>query len=78
MVELEQKNERLVIHGIDEGQGFDMKEIVERKNHNGGFGLFSVQERLRLVGGHMEVRSQLGIGTHVVIRAPVRAVAKVK
>jgi PAS domain S-box-containing protein len=70
VVELDQEEDHLVIRVIDEGRGFDQKMIGERKP-NAGFGLFSVQERLRLVGGRMEVHSQLGVGTQVVVHAPV-------
>lgn len=71
VVELDQEENHLVIRVIDEGRGFDQKEIGESKQQKGGFGLFSVQERLRLVGGRMEIHSQVGVGTKVVVHAPM-------
>ena len=72
-VDLGDENGHLVIRVVDDGQGFDPKEVAERKRQKGGFGLFSVHERLRLVGGRMEIDSQPGRGTRVVIYAPVQA-----
>jgi signal transduction histidine kinase len=72
VVNLNQEEEDLVVRVIDEGQGFDIKALAEDRGQKGSFGLHSVQERLRLVGGHMEVRSQLGAGTQVVVRVPLQ------
>lgn len=71
VVTLEQEDTRLVIHVMDGGRGFELAEIGERQQQKGGFGLFSVQERLRLVGGRLEVRTKVGAGTHVIVHAPV-------
>ncbi len=38
---------------------------------NGGFGLFSVRERLGLFGGHMTINSAPDQGTTVIISAPI-------
>jgi PAS domain S-box-containing protein len=75
-VTLGQEEDKLAIHVIDEGQGFDSSMIGELKGQKGSFGLFSVHERLRLVGGRMEVDSAPGVGTHVILRAPIRAEEK--
>ncbi len=53
----------------DEGRGFDVA-ILETNQHR-GFGLFSVQERLKLFGGRMEIASIPGQGTLVTLFAPV-------
>jgi PAS domain S-box-containing protein len=54
----------------DGGHGFDPKKAGT--SPSGGFGLFSIRERLELLGGHMDVRSAPGHGTRVVLIAPVR------
>ena len=38
----------------------------------GGFGLFSIRERLDHLGGRLDIRSGLGRGTHVVLTAPLK------
>ena len=40
-------------------------------SETGGFGLFSVQERLSLLGGEVTVRSNPGVGTSVVLKVPL-------
>ena len=36
-----------------------------------GFGLFSIRERLRPYGGVLEVQSEPGAGTHVILTVPL-------
>lgn len=50
----------------DEGIGFDPSAV--NSTH---FGLFSIRERLRHLGGGMEIRSTQGRGTKVLISAPI-------
>ncbi len=54
----------------DEGAGFDTAKIHRDSPVAGGFGLFSLRERLELVGGSLEVDSSPGGGTRAAIRAP--------
>ncbi|HYE95971.1 MAG TPA: PAS domain S-box protein [Rubricoccaceae bacterium] len=67
----------------DEGRGFDpllesnafsTAEAVER--NSGGYGLFSVQERLSPVGGTLGVDSSPGQGTRVTIVLPLAAMRR--
>ena len=69
-VRLEEAAGQLVIHVIDDGGGFDVREIAGSEAGRGGFGLFSVRERLGLIGGRLTVRSQPGQGTHIEVHAP--------
>jgi signal transduction histidine kinase len=55
---------------IDDGRGFD-PEAVEANDPEGHFGLFSVHERLNLVGGHLTIDSAPGEGTHARIEVPL-------
>lgn len=55
----------------DKGKGFDTNRIkVEKDDHSGGFGLFSMKERIELMNGTMEVSSQPGKGTVVKVVLP--------
>ncbi|MEX0885203.1 MAG: PAS domain S-box protein [Phycisphaeraceae bacterium] len=50
----------------DDGRGFDIDAI--RNDHQAsGFGLFSIQERLKLLGGSVHIASEPGQGTRVEI-----------
>lgn len=54
----------------DEGVGFDPAR-ADRSSAAGGFGLFSVRERLEYLGGRLEVDSAPGRGTRVTLWAPL-------
>ena len=54
----------------DDGVGFDTK-ILEN-SHSGGYGLFSIKERLEYMGGHFEVESRKGQGSCFTIIAPLK------
>jgi signal transduction histidine kinase len=51
----------------DAGQGFDAEGIKGKR----GLGLVSMEERLRIVGGALSIRSQQGRGTHIEARVPI-------
>jgi PAS domain S-box-containing protein len=55
----------IVIHITDDGQGFDPDAVGPGKNRVGGFGIFSIRERLTSIGGEFIIRSSPGCGTHV-------------
>ncbi|HEX8384904.1 MAG TPA: PAS domain S-box protein [Rubricoccaceae bacterium] len=57
----------VVVRVEDDGAGFDVAAVAARA---GGFGLPSVHERLRLVGGRFEVDSAPGAGTRVTLAVP--------
>ncbi len=63
--------ETVSIRVEDEGVGFD-PDAHQPVRTTGGFGLFSVRERLAALGGDWEIRSAPGAGTRVTIRLPVR------
>ncbi|NIC04247.1 PAS domain-containing sensor histidine kinase [Billgrantia bachuensis] len=67
-VELDQADERILIRVSDSGQGFTSQ--VMEDGHGSGFGLVSVRERLRLLGGDMEIDSAPGEGTTILIWVP--------
>jgi PAS domain S-box-containing protein len=55
----------------DDGAGFDVGELESRRSHGNGFGLFSMRERLGVLGGHAEVSSRRGGGTRVRLQMPL-------
>jgi two-component system, chemotaxis family, CheB/CheR fusion protein len=59
----------LVIQISDKGRGFDVAAAEAR--YDGGFGLFSVRERLALFGGRMAIDSAPGQGTHITLNVPL-------
>lgn len=62
---------RIRIVVSDDGAGFD--PIGRRDNAaSSGFGLFSIRERLELLGGSLECESRPGSGTRVTLLVPTR------
>jgi PAS domain S-box-containing protein len=55
----------------DDGVGFDTSKTTSRDYETGGFGLFSIRERLRSIGGRFDIESKPGTGTRVTLAAHV-------
>ena len=56
----------------DDGVGFDFAEVSSIASKTGGFGLFSIRERLEQLEGYLEVESKPGHGTRVTLIAPLK------
>jgi PAS domain S-box-containing protein len=56
----------------DEGAGFDPTRIETAHSTTGGFGLFSIRERLSHLGGRMRIDAAPGHGSRFTLIAPVR------
>lgn len=65
-VSLERANGLLELRVSDSGKGFDVGTFTQA----GGLGLTSIEERLRLLQGSCEIRSEPGHGTTLVARVP--------
>ena len=64
---------RIEVH--DDGQGYD-PATLPAVGATGGFGLFSIRERLAHIGGHLDMQSGSGRGTRAILEAPVAATRK--
>jgi CheY-like chemotaxis protein len=62
---------RLQISIADKGSGFNPGSLRSSGGSSGGFGLFTIRERLGLLGGELDVASAPGKGTRVTLTAPV-------
>lgn len=60
----------LIIRIVDDGCGFDVDRVLQGVTSTGKFGLFSVQERMRLLGGDMSLSSSASTGTRIDLRIP--------
>ena len=65
--------ENLRIRVTDDGIGFSKEAKAGRTYKNHQFGLFNITERIRHLGGKVEVDSQSGKGTMVTLVAPLKA-----
>lgn len=55
----------------DDGVGFEPLGIESSFGPSGHFGLYSIAEQLRLIGGRLEVESTPGSGTRVLVIVPL-------
>ena len=60
--------DKILMSVCDKGRGFDIKEIT----HNGGLGIRSMEERVRLLGGRFEIHSERMRGTRIEASVPLQ------
>ena len=71
-VTLERTDQNLRINIIDYGIGFNTKDIrMTNSDLAGGFGIFSMKERVALLEGEFEVESEIGNGTKIKVFIPL-------
>jgi signal transduction histidine kinase len=68
-VTIEAGDSELVVEVSDDGSGFDTHALFAGRS-NDGRGLHSVQQRLRLLGGELQIDSVPDGGTRVTVRCP--------
>lgn len=69
-VSLRRVGEQLQLSVDDDGVGFEKTDMGHGFGPTGGFGLFSIGEQVRGIGGRLEVVSAPGAGTRVVVAIP--------
>jgi signal transduction histidine kinase len=57
----------------DNGQGFDLEQVLRGDSSHTGWGLLGIQERTSLIGGQYEIDSEPGRGTHIRVQVPLIA-----
>lgn len=71
-VEIKRDEKGVVLTIEDDGRGFDMEnELAMVKEDNSGFGLSMMRERVFLLGGHLDIRSELKKGTKILVKVPL-------
>lgn len=69
---LEHVNQKLSIIIADNGVGFNTEDVkIIEPESTGGFGLFSMKERVALLEGEVDIVSQVGVGTKITIHIPL-------
>ena len=72
-VSMEHADDVLKIVVQDDGIGFDYSSESQTVKPEGGFGLFSTQERMADMGGAFDIQSEPGKGCRVVLTVPMGA-----
>jgi DNA-binding NarL/FixJ family response regulator/signal transduction histidine kinase len=70
-VRLEFRDEGVALAIADDGQGFDPTRVGREATPSGGFGLSSMTERLRQLGGRLDIASGPGNGTGTTVAATI-------
>jgi len=70
-VEIEKRDGQLIFRVEDNGQGFHVKEVLNRDPLEKGLGLAAMLERARMLKGFCNIRSQEGVGTVVTCTIPI-------
>ncbi|MDD2900870.1 MAG: PAS domain S-box protein [Syntrophales bacterium] len=65
------ERENLIMEVVDDGQGFQVEELLARPGPDGGLGLTAMQERARQIGGELSISSQAGQGTVIKLTLPL-------
>lgn len=55
----------------DNGEGFTMARVLGKETFRQGIGLASMEERVRMLGGSLEIKSQVGLGTRISFTIPI-------
>jgi signal transduction histidine kinase len=70
-IEITRKDGQLSFLVKDDGRGFDVEKVRKSKGPDKGFGLTAIAERVRLLGGKLDVQSAPGEGTTVIFTASI-------
>lgn len=71
-IEADREEVRMVV--IDNGRGFDLP-AYRRNRPETSYGLAGVSERIEIVGGSLNIRSEMGTGTRVEVAVPLERTA---
>lgn len=65
------RRNQIVISVADDGDGFELSQVVGDVRGRRGFGLFNIRQRLELLGGELDIASLPGRGTTATVVAPL-------
>ncbi len=69
---VERKRASVVAIVEDDGQGFDVRAVLESPLEESKLGLHGMRERAELVGGHLQIESAPGQGSSVFVEVPIQ------
>ena len=69
-IRLERKNNFAILDVKDNGVGFDIKNMTNKRKLRKGFGLFNIKERVSLLNGSFIITSKPKKGTNIQVRIP--------
>jgi signal transduction histidine kinase len=76
-ISLQKSGSNIVVKVRDNGVGFDISQTGQISKQTGGFGLISIQERIKYIGGHFEIKTGKGHGASITLIAPLKSRKKI-
>lgn len=76
-VTIARRGDRVDIEVTDDGVGITDFKGFAKSGGSGGFGLFSIRERLHYLGGRVDMTSKEGEGTRVALTVPLKYAKKI-
>ncbi len=70
-IKLECNSRECILRIQDDGKGFDVSKITQVDPSGRGAGVFTMKERVSLVGGTCRIESRPGQGTKIITRVPL-------
>jgi signal transduction histidine kinase len=71
MLKLEFGDDNITMTVSDNGKGFELPQRIEDLASVGRLGIMGMYERARLLRGTLDIKSELGKGTQVVVKLPL-------
>jgi two-component system, NarL family, sensor histidine kinase UhpB len=71
-ISLQKSGGNIVVKVSDNGVGFDTSQTSQISKQTGGFGLISIQERIKHIGGYFEIKTGKGHGACITLVAPLK------
>lgn len=69
--DVDEAQDWLTVSIMDDGEGFDVQAVKAGYDQRDSFGLLNMQERAATLGGSLEINSELGQGTQVILAMPL-------
>ena len=69
-VNLKETSSTLHVVIVDDGEGFDVDEVLNDYEQRGSLGMVNIRERTELIGGELTMKSGPGQGTHISVYVP--------
>lgn len=71
-VVIDSEGDRVSFRIADNGRGFDLENVLSRDLTDRGLGLATMEERVRMLGGSLEIKSREDQGTEIFFSVPIR------
>jgi signal transduction histidine kinase len=71
MIELRREDRTIWVSIHDDGIGFEVPAVLAKRGQR-GLGLIGIRERLHALGGTLQIDSQPGQGTELIVAVPLK------